>query len=139
MPLPFLNSLTLSHSHPLRALLMPTPACRFTYGSVCDPSNSACCTSTCLYASNGTVCRPAVNSICDYPETCTGSNATCPEDRTATDGTSCGSDGLSCASGTCTSLNLQCQTAGSDMNLTTACGQRDDTSCVVTCRDPRIV
>jgi hypothetical protein len=105
---------------------------------VCDLSNSACCTSTCQYASAGTVCRAAVDSTCDYTETCTGTNATCPEDKTAPDGESCGSDGLACASGTCTSLNLQCQTAGASMNLTAACEQRNDQSCVVTCKDPDV-
>ncbi|KAK8864698.1 hypothetical protein IAR55_001950 [Kwoniella newhampshirensis] len=114
--------------------------CRFRSGAVCDPSNSACCTSTCQYASSGTVCRPAVDPTCDIAETCSGNNATCPEDRTASDGTSCGTSGagLACASGTCTSLNLQCQTAGASMGLTRACGQRDDRSCVVSCRDPNI-
>ena len=70
-------------------------------------------------------------------ETCSGFNATCPEDKTADDGTSCGSNGLACASGRCTSLNLQCQNAGQSMNLTESCGQRGDSSCIVSCRDPR--
>lgn len=112
-------------------------ACKFRSGAVCDPSNSACCTDSCQYAAAGTVCRQAVQATCDFAETCTGNNATCPPDRTAEDGTSCG-DGLQCASGRCTSLDQQCQTAGASMNLTRACGQRDDTSCVVACRDPRI-
>ena len=110
--------------------------CKFTTGSVCDPSNSACCTSSCQYASAGTVCRTAIDTRCDQAEVCTGNNATCPADVTTKDGTSCGSGGLACASGHCTSLSLQCQQSGSDMNLTTACGQKDDTSCVISCRDP---
>ncbi|UOH83270.1 hypothetical protein LQV05_005990 [Cryptococcus neoformans] len=110
--------------------------CKFTSGAVCDPSNSACCTSSCQYSPSNTTCRPAVNDICDYPEYCTGTSANCPEDQTAEDGTSCGSDGLKCASGTCTSLDQQCRTAGATMGLSEACGQRDDTSCVVTCKDP---
>ncbi|KAK4690008.1 hypothetical protein P7C73_g122, partial [Tremellales sp. Uapishka_1] len=87
-------------------------------------------------ASSGTVCRAAVDAVCDYAEVCSGSNATCPVDRTAPDGESCGTGGLACASGRCTSLTLQCQTAGASENLTTACGQKDDTSCVVSCKDP---
>ncbi|GFZ46899.1 Disintegrin and metalloproteinase domain-containing protein B [Saitozyma sp. JCM 24511] len=112
--------------------------CKFRSGAVCDPSNSACCTSSCQYASSGTVCRAAVDAQCDYAEVCSGNNATCPADKTAPDGQSCGSSGEACASGTCTSLNLQCQSAGASMNLTTACGQRDDTSCVVTCKSPNV-
>ncbi|WVQ80129.1 hypothetical protein IAT38_002230 [Cryptococcus sp. DSM 104549] len=110
--------------------------CKFRDSAVCDPSNDACCTSTCQFASSGTVCRAAVNSICDVAEVCSGTNATCPDDVTAADGTSCGSNGLACASGACTSLNLQCSTAGSSLGLSTACGQKDDTSCVVSCKDP---
>jgi hypothetical protein len=84
------------------------------------------------------VCRAAVDAQCDFAEVCSGNNATCPADKTAPDGQSCGSSGEACASGTCTSLNLQCQSAGASMNLTTACGQRDDTSCVVTCKSPNV-
>ncbi|ORY26309.1 Metallo-peptidase family M12-domain-containing protein [Naematelia encephala] len=110
--------------------------CKFVSGAVCDPTNSACCTSTCQYSASGTVCRAAVDSQCDYAETCTGTNATCPADRHANDGQSCGSSGLACASGRCTSLSAQCQASGTSLNLTTACGQRNDKSCAVSCRDP---
>ncbi|XAO27343.1 hypothetical protein I312_106190 [Cryptococcus bacillisporus CA1280] len=110
--------------------------CKFTSGAVCDPTSSTCCTSFCQYSPANTTCRGAVNDICDYPEYCTGTSAECPEDKMAKDGTSCGSDGLACASGTCTSLDKQCTTAGLTMGLSKACGQRDDTSCVVACKDP---
>ncbi|WWC62218.1 uncharacterized protein I303_104813 [Kwoniella dejecticola CBS 10117] len=112
--------------------------CKFREGAVCDPTNSACCTSSCQLASAGTVCRSSVDATCDFEETCTGTNATCPDDKTAEDGKSCGSDGLACASGRCTSLNQQCRSVGSSMGLTQACGQKDDKSCVVTCRDPNV-
>ena len=110
--------------------------CKFVRGAICDPSNSACCSSTCQYASVGTICRPAVDATCDFAETCTGTNASCPVDLTAKDGKACGANGLACASGTCTSLSLQCHLAGASNNLITACGQKDDTSCVVSCKDP---
>ena len=109
--------------------------CKFRSGAVCDPSNSACCTSSCQFSSSGTVCRPAVDPTCDIAEQCSGSSADCPADKTASDGKFCGS-GLSCAAGQCTSLDLQCQKAGTSMNLTTACGQKDDKSCVISCKDP---
>ncbi|WWC69861.1 uncharacterized protein I206_103804 [Kwoniella pini CBS 10737] len=112
--------------------------CKFREGAVCDPANSACCTTSCQLASAGTVCRSSIDATCDFEETCTGTNSTCPDDKTAEDGKSCGSDGLACASGRCTSLNQQCRSVGSSMGLTQACGQKDDTSCVVTCRDPNV-
>jgi hypothetical protein len=110
--------------------------------------NSGCCTSSCQIANNGTVCRAAVDSQCDKEEVCTGGTASCPIDEYESDGAfsfflsslscfsrsssadgtvwdgqtgkSCGS-GLSCASGVCTSRDLQCRNAGSSLNLTTAC------------------
>ncbi|KAL1411363.1 hypothetical protein Q8F55_002318 [Vanrija albida] len=111
--------------------------CKFLPNAKCDPTNSACCTDQCSFASAGTVCRPAVSPECDVAEVCTGTNATCPKDETKPDGDSCG-NGLSCAAGVCTSLDLQCKKAGSSMNLTQACGQRGDKTCIVTCKDPRI-
>lgn len=109
--------------------------CRFREGAACDPQNDACCTDTCQIASQGTVCRAARDGTCDYEEVCDGSSDTCPEDRTADDGVDCG-NGLQCASGICTSLNQQCRQSGNSMNLTEACGQKNDQSCVVSCRDP---
>jgi hypothetical protein len=102
---------------------------------LCDPTNGACCTDQCQYASQGTVCRPALNDICDTAETCTGTNSTCPTDITAEDGKNCG-NGLTCASGHCTSLDRQCQISGSSLNLTNACGAKNDKTCVVSCKDP---
>ncbi|GAA5970946.1 hypothetical protein JCM8115_005507 [Rhodotorula mucilaginosa] len=110
--------------------------CRFAPGAVCDPRNSLCCTSQCQVASNGTVCRDAVDSRCDLVETCDGTSVTCPDDRYRNDGSSCG-DGLSCASGVCTSRDQQCQNAGSSLGLTTACSTAASGSCNIACRDPR--
>lgn len=81
--------------------------CKFTSGSVCDPSNEECCSDTCQFKSQGEVCRVSTG-VCDPEETCTGTSATCPSDETASDGTNCG-DGLQCASGQCTSRDLQCR------------------------------
>jgi hypothetical protein len=85
--------------------------CKLKTGAVCDPTNDGCCTSTCQFAASGTVCR-ASTGFCDPQETCSGSNGTCPPDQTRPDGTSCGnsSQHLECASGQCTSRDLQCKT-----------------------------
>ncbi|CEQ40639.1 SPOSA6832_02294, partial [Sporobolomyces salmonicolor] len=100
------------------------------------PTNSLCCTAQCQVAGNGTVCRPSMDPTCDTQEVCDGRNATCPADVHVKDGTSCGSDGLACASGICTSRSLQCQNAGSSLNLTSACPQSTSSSCSITCADP---
>ncbi|KAJ2893672.1 ADAM family of metalloprotease-like protein ADM-B [Zalerion maritima] len=104
--------------------------CKFTDGSVCDPSNEDCCTSSCQLASADTVCRDSTGT-CDPSETCDGSSAMCPSDEITDDGTDCG-DGLQCASGQCTSRDLQCRSVigvSLTSNDTYAC----DGSCRMTC------
>lgn len=84
--------------------------CQFKSEAVCDPTNDACCTDTCQFASAQTVCRPAVDASCDIAEMCTGSSGACPADKFQSNGQSCGSNGLTCADGVCTSLNRECFT-----------------------------
>ena len=118
--------------------------CKFKNGAVCDDSYEDCC-SSCQFASNGTVCRPS-RSDCDPAESCTGTSPICPLDKTAPNGQSCTSgngtlgyigNDLECASGQCTSRNLQCQTVmgayvrGS--NDTYAC---DPNTCLLSCASP---
>ncbi|OCH88348.1 hypothetical protein OBBRIDRAFT_734593 [Obba rivulosa] len=110
--------------------------CKFTAGAVCDPSSSPCCTGQCSFAPSTQVCRPAQDPQCDTAEMCTGSSSVCPTDVFAPNGQSCGPNGLACASGQCTSLDLQCQTLGASLNLQTACPSQDDKSCQVSCQDP---
>jgi hypothetical protein len=63
-----------------------TATCKFTAGSVCDPSSSQCCTSQCSFASSTQMCRPSKDSQCDTAEMCTGNSSTCPPDITARNG-----------------------------------------------------
>ncbi|KAI1376049.1 zinc metalloprotease mde10 [Hypoxylon crocopeplum] len=113
--------------------------CRFRTNAVCDPSNEDCCTDQCQFQSSGSVCRASTSS-CDPQETCSGNSGTCPNDVKAPDGQSCGSSGagLTCASGQCTSRDLQCSTlVGSLTNNsdTTAC---DSQSCLLRCASSRL-
>lgn len=79
--------------------------CKLTSGAVCDPSSSSCCTQQCGFAPSGQVCRAAKSTQCDVAETCTGNSSSCPADVTMPNGMSCGSNGLACASGQCTSVS----------------------------------
>ncbi|TVY17148.1 Disintegrin and metalloproteinase domain-containing protein B [Lachnellula arida] len=110
--------------------------CKFTSGSVCDPSNEDCCSQSCQFASNGTVCRASTGS-CDPQETCSGTAAACPADANAPDGTKCGnSSALACASGQCTSRDLQCKTlmgSYTQGNDTYACSS---SGCQISCASP---
>ncbi|KAG9050963.1 hypothetical protein FS837_000626 [Tulasnella sp. UAMH 9824] len=110
--------------------------CKFINGAVCDPKSSDCCTNSCQFAPASQVCRPSKDSACDMAENCPGNSADCPSDKTVADGTSCGGNGLACASGICTSPDLQCQQAGASMGLKKACPARNDKSCQVSCQDP---
>ncbi|KAF2806159.1 uncharacterized protein BDZ99DRAFT_422504 [Mytilinidion resinicola] len=108
--------------------------CKFKSGAVCDDSNEDCCKS-CQLASNSTVCRVSTGE-CDPQETCTGTSAYCPADTTKPDGTTCGSSGLKCASGQCTSRDQQCKTVMGSYtqgNDTYAC---DANNCQLSCASP---
>jgi hypothetical protein len=112
--------------------------CQYRDGAVCDPSNEDCCTDQCQFASLGSVCRES-NGDCDPEETCPGNSATCPEDNHVDDGSSCGDDdeGLSCASGQCTSRSLQCRNTVSSLgssNRASDCDSYDQ--CRITCSAP---
>ena len=111
--------------------------CKFKTGAVCDPTNEGCCTSTCQFSTSGTICR-ASTGVCDPQETCSGNNGTCPPDMTTPDGTNCGnsSQGLQCASGQCTSRDLQCKTLMGSYttgNDTYACNSQ---TCSLSCASP---
>ncbi|WEW60802.1 hypothetical protein PRK78_006290 [Emydomyces testavorans] len=109
--------------------------CKFRNGAVCDDSNEECC-SSCQFASSNTVCR-ASTSPCDPAEKCSGKSAVCPDDVHKKDGEGCG-NGLACASGQCTSRDMQCKVlmGGSlGSNDTTAC---DVSSCSLRCSSPSL-
>lgn len=110
--------------------------CKFKGTAQCDPENSACCTSQCTFAPATTVCRPSRDVNCDVQEVCTGNSSSCPADVVIPNGRSCGSGDLKCASGQCTSVSLQCQNVGASMGLKTACPDRSDQSCQISCQDP---
>lgn len=55
-------------------------------GEQCD--STACCTTTCTFASSSVVCRPSAGE-CDVAESCTGSSGSCPADSFASSSTLC--------------------------------------------------
>jgi hypothetical protein len=112
--------------------------CKFTTNSVCDPANEECCTSSCRFASNGTVCRSSTGS-CDPQETCSGTSAVCPADTYVADGTGCTSGsttGLACASGQCTSRNLQCQVMMGGLTTDNDTYSCSTSGCLLSCASP---
>ncbi|KAI9365486.1 hypothetical protein DFJ73DRAFT_637880, partial [Zopfochytrium polystomum] len=110
--------------------------CKLKNGAVCDDNNDDCC-SSCQLKNQGVICRQSLGS-CDYAETCTGKNATCPDDVHHPDGEACGAAGmgLTCASGMCTSRTQQCTGTSSGYNTTGVCAGRD-ADCQLLCSDTR--
>lgn len=113
--------------------------CKFKTNAVCDPSNEDCCDSQCQFKSSGSVCRASTGS-CDPQETCAGNSGTCPNDVKAADGQSCGSNGagLTCASGQCTSRDLQCSTLVGSLTNNTDTKACDSQSCLLRCSSSRL-
>jgi hypothetical protein len=111
--------------------------CKFKNGAVCDDGNEECCRS-CQFAPANTVCRASTGE-CDPAENCLGTAAACPPDIKAKDKTPCGADKkLKCASGHCTSRDLQCKTLMGNFgqgNDTYAC---DSTTCTLSCSSPQL-
>jgi hypothetical protein len=111
--------------------------CKFKNNAVCDDSNESCC-SNCQFSRNGTVCR-ASTGPCDLQEVCPGTSGACPSDQFIPDGQSCGnSSGLTCASGQCTSRDLQCREvlgAVLGSNDTYAC---DSSTCTILCASSKL-
>lgn len=81
----------------------------------CDDGNTAngdCCSATCQFEPSTTVCR-ALDGVCDVPETCTGTSATCPGNSFAPTTTVCrGAGGICDAQETCTGTAASCPSDG---------------------------
>ncbi|CAG8904798.1 unnamed protein product [Penicillium egyptiacum] len=115
--------------------------CKFKGSAVCDDANDSCC-NKCQFAPADTVCR-ASGGECDIAETCSGTSSSCPDNKYKEDGSDCGAkgQGLSCASGQCTSRDYQCRTViGSLLNTndTWACDNTDKPSCSLVCGAPSL-
>lgn len=108
--------------------------CRFVEKAVCDPLHHDCCTDQCQPTSRGLVCRRS-KGACDPVELCDGTSTTCPLDVIRQDGEACEDHGvanLACASGVCTSRDLQCQQRFPGNNDTMK--HCDSNSCKLNCR-----
>ncbi|KAI8987454.1 Metallo-peptidase family M12-domain-containing protein [Mycotypha africana] len=106
--------------------------CKLKKNAVCEDTNDGCC-HNCQVKPKNTICRPS-STACDVAEYCDGISPTCPKDEFVHDGMSCG-DGLTCASGQCTSRDEQCLARGSVMNITTSCLSNNE-ECKLLCNAP---
>ncbi|GBF61858.1 disintegrin and metalloproteinase domain-containing protein [Trichophyton mentagrophytes] len=107
--------------------------CKYTSGSQCDDTNEECCKG-CKFASSSTVCRIS-SGPCDPEEKCPGNSGDCPQDAHSKDGETCGTN-LQCASGQCTSRDLQCQMHLGNQVAGSRTVAFDSYGCEVACKDP---
>ncbi|KAH6592836.1 hypothetical protein BASA50_007886 [Batrachochytrium salamandrivorans] len=108
--------------------------CKLKSPATCDDLNDNCCRN-CQLVSAGTVCHPSLGS-CDLTMTCNGINATCPTNSSIADGSSCNTvagASAQCASGVCTSRDLQCSGSGSVVTVS-AC-PAFTSSCALYCQN----
>lgn len=110
--------------------------CKLQPSAKCADGNDSCCKS-CQIQSNGTVCYRKTSS-CDQDLICDGVSKTCPLTPFLPDGTSCplaNKKGFAqCASGVCTSRDIQCQASGLGITTTSAC-PAFLFSCQMNCQD----
>jgi hypothetical protein len=108
--------------------------CKLKPTAKCDDKTDGCCQS-CQPQPSGTTCRPA-RSECDIIEKCDGRSGTCPKDSFRPDLEKCKTldkgDGQ-CASGYCTTRDMQCKIRGSTSEIDGECpGFSND--CTMTCK-----
>lgn len=108
--------------------------CMLAGGATCAGTEPCCDAATCQPV-NGTVCRAAVDSDCDYPEMCDGLSGQCPTDVFAGGGVTCGEDGRSgCFAGRCQELEAACDAASGDPSAEVCDIAITDTYCqLLTC------
>jgi hypothetical protein len=114
--------------------------CKFVGNARCDDRIESCCES-CQIKKGGTVCRPS-DDFCTQISRCSGSDGICPKPKLQADGTGCvltqtKAAGTACASGTCTSRNMQCRSLINSGTFQTkdACPEYAD-SCRLRCTTP---
>ena len=108
--------------------------CKFKKNAQCDDLQDDCCKDCKLMAKNE-VCRLATD-ICSFSQTCDGVNAKCPNVVREPDGKSCvlaNSTGTTCASGICTSRDLQCRSIVSAVQTVKQCAGHES-ECSLFCQ-----
>ncbi|XP_072491229.1 disintegrin and metalloproteinase domain-containing protein 32-like isoform X4 [Notamacropus eugenii] len=80
--------------------------CRENYFAYCV--TGVCCQPNCQF-NRGTLCRPAYDTLCDYPERCNGTSSVCPMDLKAKDGSLCADLSSKCFDGMCQNPDRKCQ------------------------------
>lgn len=105
--------------------------CTLKKGAQCYDGNGPCCKDCLIVERNKLVCRNNT-SLCDVEERCDGVSIACPSNLFREDGSACG-DGLSCASGQCTSRDLQCKILAKRFLSLGECSTSSKAECEMIC------
>ncbi|KAJ3393126.1 hypothetical protein HDU92_007957 [Lobulomyces angularis] len=113
--------------------------CKFISPAVCDQSTQECC-ENCQFKPAGAICRSSLD-MCTLNQTCTGKEAFCHKSAILTNGVTCIPSGAPnnakntiCASGVCTSRDLQCAGAiETGFSKTIKACKNKENSCVLEC------
>lgn len=106
--------------------------CKLRPGAQCSDSNHPCCKDCRVRAGNDNFVCHRSRTLCQSDVKCDGRSATCNLPTNAPDGASCEVAGGKCASGICTSRDLQCRTVGKRLGIQRACSSTPST-CKLTC------
>ena len=106
--------------------------CKLKEGADCSDVNEPCC-SKCQFrkAEENFKCFTS-KTRCQLDSICDGTSGKCPVIKKASDGTICELEGGKCASGICTSRDLQCRSVGKRLGIKNSCKQTPNT-CQLTC------
>lgn len=106
--------------------------CKLKEGAACSDGNEQCC-SKCQFrsAKDSFKCFTS-RTKCQLDSICDGTSGKCPTVRKTQDGATCELDGGTCASGLCTSRDLQCRTVGKRLGITRSCKKMPN-SCQLIC------
>ena len=74
-------------------------------------------------------------SQCQLDSFCNGASGKCPSVKKASDGSKCELEGGKCASGLCTSRDLQCRAVGKRLGINKSCPSMPNT-CQLVCESP---
>lgn len=110
--------------------------CKLKAGNSCADGNDSCC-SNCQVKSNGTICHTSTGT-CDNSLTCDGVAKSCPKISAFPDLSTCvysPTVNAQCASGVCTSRDIQCKASGI-INTVAAC-KSFSSDCSLNCEDAR--
>lgn len=106
--------------------------CKLKEGAACSDGNEPCCSKCQIRPTSDAFKCFTAKTKCQLDSVCDGKSGQCPVVRKTADGATCELEGGTCASGLCTSRDLQCRAVGKRLGISRACKQMPNT-CQLIC------